>query len=418
MHKTTTATRLAIASAAALAMVLPLGACGSDGASGGQTRISFYSFFKENQIGDVIEGFEKANPDIKIDAQFGQDPAQYQQTLQTRLAGGEPPTIFNMTMDNRTDIMDANQALDISGEDFLDGIDESNFTLFSRDGKTYGMPVSAWIGMMFYNKDILAKYGYDTIPATWDEFIEMGKKIDKGGDNAFLEDLASGISPTFSALLASYYESEGNDQMDETIFNGDATFSDEWTKPLEEWNKAIKAGVIPTKTVGLSGDQIKQEFLTGNLAVMRSGPWDLNDMRDSVIKFGVAAMPAYGDGDQWINGGPDQGFAISAKASEQEQAAAKKFLSYLNSEEGLKLFTTQANTTSISDKYRNEPAEEFADLYKDYFNTSRFYWVNWAKGPTAMSTEIIAQQQQMVQGKSSAADVAKAMDAKWAEVSK
>ena len=153
------ALKSAVAVAATAAMVVPMAACGSGTAGGGKTKISFYSYFKDNQIGEVVKGFEKKNPDITLDVQYGQDPAQYISTLQTRLAGGKPPTIFNLTMDNRTDVMKSGAALDISGEDFLDGIDDTNFALFQQDGKTYGMPVSAWVGVFFYNKDGLSLFG-------------------------------------------------------------------------------------------------------------------------------------------------------------------------------------------------------------------------------------------------------------------
>ncbi|PLS24073.1 extracellular solute-binding protein [Bifidobacterium imperatoris] len=406
------------ATVAIAALVSPLAACGGGNASsGGKTTISFYSYFKENQIGDVIKGFEKANPDIKVDAQYGQDAAQYVQTLQTRLAGGAPPTVFNLTMDNRTDVMGSGAALDITGEDFLDGIDESNFTLFKQDDKVYGMPVSVWVGTMFYNKDILSEAGYDEFPTSWDDFIALGKKVNATGKNAYLEELNSPAS-SFIGLLASKYAAEGNKVQDEVIWNGESTFSKEWTDVAEEWQKGIKAGVVPQKSVGLSADQIKQEFMTGNLLAYRTGPWDLEDLRASGVNFGVAPMPAYKDGEAWITGGPDQGFAISSKANEAQQEAAKKFLAYLNSEEGLKTFTTTAGTMSLSTKYESEAPDELKEVVNDYFLKNKFYWVNWGKAATTMSTEMAAQQQLLVQGKISPADFTKAMDAKWAEASK
>ena len=173
--------------------------------------------------------------------------------------------------------------------------------------------------------------------------------------------------------------------------------------------------MIPQKSVGLSANQVKQEFVSGNLGVMRSGPWDLPDLQKSGIDFGVAPFPAYSKEDgQWINGGPDQGFAIASKASDKEKAAAKKFLAYLNSEEGLKAFTSAAGTLSLSSKYNAEPPAELKDVVDNYFKQNKFYWVNWPKSPTVMSTEDIAQQQKIVQGQISAKDAAKALDAKWA----
>ena len=56
------ALKSAVAVAATAAMVVPMAACGSGTAGGGKTKISFYSYFKDNQIGEVVKGFEKKNP--------------------------------------------------------------------------------------------------------------------------------------------------------------------------------------------------------------------------------------------------------------------------------------------------------------------------------------------------------------------
>lgn len=98
----------------------------------------------------------------------------------------------------------------------------------------------------------------------------------------------------------------------------------------------------------------------------------------------------------------------------QGEGRSQKFLAYLNSEEGLEAFTSAAGTLSLSSKYNAEPPAELKDVVDNYFKQNKFYWVNWPKSPTVMSTEDIAQQQKIVQGQISAKEAAKALDAKWA----
>ena len=400
-----------LALGAAAAVVLPFAACGSSSAN--TTTISFYSYFAKNQIGTVVDDFEKANPDIKLDVSYGQNPSQYVQTLQTRLAGGKPPTVFNLTMDNRTDVMNSGAAMDLKNESFTKGIDPANFQPFQQDGKTYGMPVTAWFSGMFYNKKILAAAGYKTLPASWDEFIAMSKKIDASGKTAYLEDFNSQPSPSLAGLLGSSYGKKNDTNPDNDIWTGKATFSENWKEAVNEWDQGIKEGAIPQKSIGVSGDQIKNEFVSGNLAVYRSGPWDISDLAQSGIDYGVAPMPAVKGAKPWITGGPDQGFAIAAKASAKEQAAGKKFLTFLNSKQGLKDFTSAAGTVSLSSKYSSTPAKEIASLVNDYLKKNHAYWINWGKSPTAMSTTMIAEQQQLVQGKITTSQFLKALDDKW-----
>lgn len=406
-------TRLLV-SFAAVSLIAPLSACGNAGSSSDATSISFYSYFNKNQIGNVLTAFQKKYPKIKIDMQSGQDPQQYVQTLQTRLAGGQAPTIFNLTMDNRTDVMKSGAALDISGSDFFEGINDSNFRLFQQDGKTYGMPVTAWYGVLVYNKDLLGKAGFNQFPRTWDAFIKMGEKLNSQNVTTFLEDINTQAAGSLAGLQASYYASKGVTDMDSDIWSGKSTFEKNWGPVFAKWQEAVKAGVLSQSSVGISSAQIKQSFITGKLAVMRSGPWDYQDLKDSDINYGVAPFPAYDDDSpQMINGGPDQGFAISSKASDAQKTSAKKFLAFLNSKEALKLFTTNSGTQSLSEKYTADSPAEFESIVSDYLNKDKYYWVNWGKSPTTMTTEDIAQQQRLVQLKTTGLEAAKALDAKW-----
>ena len=58
---------------------------------------------------------------------------------------------------------------------------------YSVDGKVYAMGVSTWTNAWVYNKDLLKKVGYDSIPATWDEFLTMCGKLKAAGITPYLE---------------------------------------------------------------------------------------------------------------------------------------------------------------------------------------------------------------------------------------
>lgn len=50
----------------------------------------------------------------------------------------------------------------------------------SYDGRIYGIPVKCFTYVVWYLKDMFQKYGIDP-PTTWDEFIEVCKKLKKAG---------------------------------------------------------------------------------------------------------------------------------------------------------------------------------------------------------------------------------------------
>lgn len=402
------------ASCMAVAIMTGAAGCGAQ-SSDGPVTISFYSYLNRKNIEPVVEAFEKAHPEIKVDVSYGSSSTQYYEVLKTRAAGNQIPDVYNLS----GDVMRAGAALDLTGDDMLDGIDAATLAPYSMDGKVYGMPVTGWVGALIYNKDLLKKAGYDTFPTTWDEFIEMGKALHKQGVTPFLE-TGSEMSGTFTGLLDSYYEKEGmatGGDLDQPIWDGKKTFEEQWLKPLQEWIKIVDAGVLPKSTVSLSGDQIKQSFFVGDVAVYRSGAWDLDDLRKSGINWAVAPIPAYPGGQPTVNGGPDQAFSISSKASPEKQKAAKTFLSFINSADGLKVLTENTGTVSLSKHYDGEVPAEFKDVIEQYLQKGHFHWVKWPKGDTAMTAEQIAQQQLLIQGKATPQEMLQDLQEKWDQVS-
>lgn len=402
------------AAVGAVALVIPMAACGSSSASGSSDNtITVYSYYNKNTMDPVVAAFEKANPDIKVKISYSQGDSEYNSTLQTRIAGNQAPDVFNLNGNNRADLMNNGAAADLTGADYLKGVDESYFSDYTKDGKIYGLPISGWLAGIVYNKDLLKEVGYDTVPDNLDDFATLAGKLKDKGITPFLEN-GQEMSGSLIGLLGSYYASTGTNG-DQEIYAGKSTFTDQWTKALEAWNKGfIKSGALPPEATGLNSDQVKQSFMNGETAMYRTGGWDVNDIKAAGVNYGFAPFPAYPDSEPYVDGGADPAFAISAKT--KKKAAAEKFLAFMNTEEGLKLFTTAYGSASVSSNYESAIDEQLKPLYDDYFFKGKFHWVSFEKGSTAMSAEVIAQQQGIQGGQTTPSDAAKNLDAKWDSV--
>ncbi|MBT1174182.1 extracellular solute-binding protein [Bifidobacterium sp. LC6] len=404
-----------IAAVAAAAMLVPLAACGSSTAGSDKTTITYFSWNNEKMMSPIVKAFEEANPDIKVEMSTAQGQAtDYAQTLTTRVAGGQVPDVFHMSIETRNEVLDAGLARDITNEDFVKNLPKSQTDLYTRDGKVYGMSPTAWVGGIVYNKDLLKQVGYDSVPETLDEFIELGKKLQAQNITPYMEDM-SVVSGSFQPMLGGYYSKQGIDASKWPEQDQGGTFSEQWTPVLKQWLKLVDSGTLPKETVGVSADQIKQNFMTGQLAMFRSGPWDFADLDSSGVDYGVAPFPAVDGGKPYVGGGPDSPFVISSKVDGAKLEAAKKFLAFMNSEEGLKLEEKQINQISVSPAYKANVAPQLKDLYEKYITNGDFYWTNWTRDGNVMGQEMASQFQLLVQGQASVADVTKALDAKWAE---
>jgi multiple sugar transport system substrate-binding protein len=405
----------AVAALAVVAAMTSLTACGGSGGSGDKTTITYYSWNNEKAITPIVEAFEKANPSIDIDLSASLGVTAYTQTLTTRIAGNQLPDVFHMSTDTRAQVMGSGLARELTSEPFMKGIDPTASAMYTRDGKVYGMAPTAWAGVIVYNKKLLKDAGYDAVPATWDEFLAMGKKLAASGVTPYMEDVATG-SPSFGPMLGGYYAQQGDKKADQAIYDGQKTFEQVWTPLLQQWNRIVTEGVMPKEVIGVSSDQIKQSFMTGQLAMYRSGPWEFADLDSSGIDYGAAPFPALPGGEPYIGGGPDSPYAISSKIDGAKLAAAQKFLAFINSSEGLRLAEQHINQISTSAAYAGKVAPQLQDVYDTYLKTGKYYWVDYPKGGTVMSQEAGSQWQLLIQGKATPQSVAQSLDKKWASL--
>lgn len=150
--------------------------------------------------------------------------------------------------------------------------------------------------------------------------------------------------------------------------------------------------------------------------MFRSGNWDAADIEDAGINYGFAAFPAYPGGETYINGGGDPAYAISSASTPEKQEAAKTFVEWLGSADGVKLLSEGQGAMSISDNFTSEAAPEFKDAYENNLKKGLFYWIEWSAGAPAMTATMSAQQQMMIQGQATPESFAEAMDAQAASI--
>ncbi|MFD7426927.1 extracellular solute-binding protein [Streptomyces sp. NPDC059818] len=185
--------RRAVATAAVLATVLPLSACGggsgsssSDASGKVEGKITFQTWNLQANFKDyfngVIADFEKKYPDT--DVKWVDRPGEgYADKISADAAGGTLPDVVNVSPDLVAPLAKAGIALDLDKaapkyrSEYLPGAWKSH-QIPGTEG-TFAFPWYLNTGPMFYNKRLLREAGLDPKdpPSTYDEVFSDGLKL-------------------------------------------------------------------------------------------------------------------------------------------------------------------------------------------------------------------------------------------------
>ncbi|WP_058308497.1 ABC transporter substrate-binding protein [Gracilibacillus massiliensis] len=381
-----------------------------------KVTLSFLSWDGEEAMNPVIEGFEEAHPEIEIEFSHAPPVEGYISNLQTRLLSDSAADVFIMAAENRNDLIQGDYVVDLTDEAFMEPISEANKAAYSQDGKTYALSVSSWGGGAFYNKKIFEEAGIDPKPQTWEEFIEIGKQLEEFGVTPFYDTFQSEIPGSLSALSGAEIISD-NPDYDTQLFNGETTFSDEWTSVLETYNQLFTEGIVKEAALGLNGDQILSEFINENVAMLMTGPWNINAIEEGNpdLEFGVMPIPGTEEGTLFASGAASPGYAINKSTENME--AAKTFLEYLSSPEGLELIYEGTGAFITADGYEAETHPSL-ELISEALLDNRYYLpqISWPRHNNELSQEFIVGIQDMIMGNSTPEDITNRLDQRLNEL--
>ena len=168
------------------------------------------------------------------------------------------------------------------------------------DGKLLAIPVFTDTGVLFYRKDLLAKYGYSGPPKTWQELTQMGEKIQAGERAAGSKDFYGYV------WQGAQYEGLTCDALEwlttygaGSVVESDGSISINNPKAIAALEMARGwVGTISPKNVGgLREESTRDIWRKGRAAFMRNWPYAYtlgNTEAESQIKgqFDAAPLPA------------------------------------------------------------------------------------------------------------------------------
>lgn len=146
--------------------------------------------------------FNELYPDIAVEW-VTCDTNTREQILKTAISAGDPPTVGFYWGTRLNAFYDIGMCLDLKdkfNQGFFDNVNEAMMEpcLGSND-EVYGIPFSTVYHTVFYNKDMLDKYGF-SVPETWADMTEIFAQLKKDDifgfatNSASMQDCLYGIS--------------------------------------------------------------------------------------------------------------------------------------------------------------------------------------------------------------------------------
>lgn len=318
---------------------------GNAKASGEKVTISLLSWNTDEILGEFIAGFEQENPNIKIDLQYVPPVQQYVDKFSVLAASGQMTDMFYIAAENKQEVISKGVAEDISDMEIFSRIDPATSATYGKDGKIYGYSPDAWIGGIFYNKDLFEQAGIEKEPETWQDFVDCAAKLKAIGVEPYLDD-ADNVHNLAQDLYQCSVISQEPDA-DVQINEGKATFQEKYTEPLKLWyDDMIASGLYSQMALGLNSDQVIDMFANGEVAMMHGGPWNIAtiEQKNPEMNYDIFGL-SDNSGNRVLPGAVNVGLSVSTTSEHKD--ACRAFIEYMARDENIVKWQKVTNNAII-----------------------------------------------------------------------
>lgn len=150
------------------------------------------------------------------------------------------------------------------------------------NGRLYGIPFGSNCLSLYYNEDMLKAAGVKP-PKTWDELKDVALKTTKGNVHGFAISSPQNEEGTFGFLC--WLWGAGNTSFQINNPGG--------IQALSLVRDLAKSGAMPKEVINWTQGDVMNQFISGNIAMMVNGPWQVPTMRKQApdLKWNVVQLP-------------------------------------------------------------------------------------------------------------------------------
>ncbi|MEW6708237.1 MAG: extracellular solute-binding protein [Candidatus Riflebacteria bacterium] len=300
-----------------------------------------YNDLEEQVLKEIIKDWEKLNPGFTV------RPVRipfdgHKPKLRTALTVGQGPDMARVDWSFVCELARKNAVVNLESFEFSKIRDqylkaplETGFV----DGNYYGIPDQTTCVAMFYNKQMFRDAGLEpAVPATWEEFIEVGKKLTNSSNGQYAFAMTNTLwwnLPFFNSYGARVISADGRKC---------ELASDKAVAALEMMASLVNEHKVEAGAWRPGAISPEQGFVNGKYAMVFMGPWNLAKFKNTNMDFGVGLIPGGPAGTSTNVGGTDTVvFKHSPYAKE-----AYNFLTYFTNAQNQARWCSELNQLPIN----------------------------------------------------------------------
>lgn len=213
---------------------------------------------------EILQDFEKEH-NVSVNVKIVPWDS-YETSFLTGITSGDGPDVGYMYTEMIGDYIEKNQIVDLS--DFVSDEQKNNFNFLDQtkvNGKQYSIPfVVGGARILVYNKDLFAQAGVEP-PHTWDDFIDVGKKLKTAGIQPFIAEWGNPDNGMMAGHFYPFLWQAGGDLFDQ---DGNPTLDSTQAIQAAQFILNLKnSGVLPENVTGVTDQQTSDLFEKGKVAM-------------------------------------------------------------------------------------------------------------------------------------------------------
>lgn len=318
----------------------------------------------QRALNEMIGTYNSSQDVYAVTAKYGPF-ADFKKQLSIGASASELPDLVILDSPDHASYASMGIFADITGKFDVSTYYEGPVASATLDDVLYGVPFGCNCLSLYYNRDMFDAAGITEVPQTWDELKETAAKLTTDG--------VTGLA------FCSLQNEEGTFNFVPWLWSTGATSydinSEAGIRALTFVKDLVDSGAMSKECINWTQGDVMNQFISGNVAMMVNGPWQIPTMRDEApdLNWDVTLIPKDTEFASVIGG---ENYAVVAGGNEE---GALDFLTYATQKEQVTFMMTQMGYISADSEIASEQfASEEDAVYKKFVDQLEYAQ---ARGP-------------------------------------